>query len=288
MQARNFLGLDMTTLKNIVKSVLRAGWGSPSQLTRFYMCLISLFEALLMELGSVPVVLPTPVFLGFACGSAGKESTCNVGDLGSIPGLGRSPGKGKGYPLQYSGLENSIHRICSPCDCKDLEPTYRLSLSLSFACCTWGGQWEATSTLKEYHCAVLSAHGKEKSQFICLVVSDSLRTHGLQHARLPCPSPNSRILLKLMSIESVMPSNHLILCHPLLLLPSIFPSIRIFANELACHIRCLKYWSFNFSISLSNDYSGLISFRMDWLDLLAVQGTLKSLLQHHRSKASIV
>ena len=95
MQARNFLGLDMTTLKNIVKSVLRAGWGSPSQLTRFYMCLISLFEALLMELGSVPVVLPTPVFLGFACGSAGKESTCNVGDLGSIPGLGRFPGEGK-------------------------------------------------------------------------------------------------------------------------------------------------------------------------------------------------
>ena len=75
------------------------------------MCLISLFEALLMELGSVPVVLPTPVFLGFACGSAGKESTCNVGDLGSIPGLGRSPGEGKGYPLQYSGLENTMDRI---------------------------------------------------------------------------------------------------------------------------------------------------------------------------------
>ena len=111
MQARNFLGLDMTTLKNIVKSVLRAGWGSPSQLTRFYMCLISLFEALLMELGSVPVVLPTPVFLGFACGSAGKESTCNVGDLGSIPGLGRSFGEGKGYQLQYSGLENSMNCI---------------------------------------------------------------------------------------------------------------------------------------------------------------------------------
>ena len=93
---------------------------------------------------------------------------------------------------------------------------------------------------------------------------------------------------KLMSIESVMPSSHLILCHPLLLLPSIFPSIRVFSNESALHIRCLKYWSFSFSTSLSNEYPGLISFRMDWLDLLAVQGTLKSLLQHHSSKASIL
>ena len=89
---------------------------------------------------------------------------------------------------------------------------------------------------------------------------------------------NSRSLPKLMSIESVMPSNHLILCRPLLL-PSIFPSIRVFSNESALHIRWQKYWSFSFSISLSNEYSGLISFRMDWLDLLAVQGTLKSLLQ---------
>ena len=91
-----------------------------------------------------------------------------------------------------------------------------------------------------------------------------------------------------MSIESVMPSNHLILCHPLLLLPSIFPSIRIFSNESALHIRWPKYWSFSFSISPSNEYSGLISFRMDCLDLPAVQGTLKSLLQYHSSKASIL
>ena len=91
-----------------------------------------------------------------------------------------------------------------------------------------------------------------------------------------------------MSIESVMPSNHLILCHPLLLLPSIFPSIRVFSNESALHIRWPKNWSFSFNISPSNEYSGLISFRMDWLDLLAVQGTLKSLLQHHSSKASIL
>jgi len=95
-------------------------------------------------------------------------------------------------------------------------------------------------------------------------------------------------LLKLMSIRSVMPSNHLFLCHPLLLLPSIFPSIRVFTNESALHIRWPKYWSFNFSISPSNKYSGLISFRIDWFDLLAVQGTLKSLLQHHSSKASIL
>ena len=98
---------------------------------------------------------------------------------------------------------------------------------------------------------------------------------------------NSRSLLKLMSIESVMPSHHLILCRPLLL-PSIFPSIRVFSNESVLHIRWPKYWSFSFSISLSNEYSGLIFFRMDWLDLLAVQVTLKSLLQHHSSKASIL
>ena len=99
---------------------------------------------------------------------------------------------------------------------------------------------------------------------------------------------NSWSLCKLMSIESVMPSNHLILCHPLLLSPSIFPSSRVFSSESVLHIRWPKYWSFSFSISSSNEYSGLISFRMDWLDLLAVQGTLKSLLQHHSSKASIL
>ena len=99
---------------------------------------------------------------------------------------------------------------------------------------------------------------------------------------------NSWSLLKLMSIESVMPSNHLILCRPLFLLPSIFPSIRVVSNESVLHIRWPKYWSFSFSISPSNEYSGLISFRMNWLDLLAVQGTLKSLFQHHSSKTSIL
>ena len=117
-------------------------------------------------------------------------------------------------------------------------------------------------------------------------MSDYLWPHGLQHTRLPCPSSQS--LLKLMSIASVMPSNHLILCRSLLLLLSIFPSIRVLSNELVLHIRWPKYWSFSFSISPSNEYSGLIFFRMDWLDLLAVQGTLKSLLQHHSSKASIL
>ena len=97
----------------------------------------------------------------------------------------------------------------------------------------------------------------------------------------------SQSLLKLMSLESVMPSNCFILCHPLLLLPSIFPSIRVFPSESALCIRWPKYWSFSFSISPTNEYSGLISFRIDWFDLLAVQGTLKSLLQHHSSKASI-
>ena len=99
---------------------------------------------------------------------------------------------------------------------------------------------------------------------------------------------NPRSLLKLMSIESVIPSNHLILCHPLLLLPSVFPSIRVSSDESVLRIRWPEFWSFSFSISSSNEYSGLIFFELDWLDLLAVQGTLKSLLQHHSLKASIL
>ena len=113
-------------------------------------------------------------------------------------------------------------------------------------------------------------------------MSDSLQPHGLQQARPPCPSPTRGVY------SNSCPSNHLILCRPLLLLPTIFPSIRVFSNESVLHIRRPKYWSFNFSISPSNEYSGLIFFRMDCLDLLAVQGTLKSLLQHHSSKASVV
>ena len=123
-------------------------------------------------------------------------------------------------------------------------------------------------------------------QFSCSVMSDSLRPHESQHARPPCPS-NSRSSLRCTSIESVMPSRHLILCHPLLLLLPIPPSIRVFSNKSTLRMRWPKYWSFSFSIIPSKEIPGLICFRMDWLDLLAVQGT-KSLLQHHSSKASIL
>ena len=118
-------------------------------------------------------------------------------------------------------------------------------------------------------------------------MSDSLQPHGLQHTRLPCPPLYPRVC-KFMSIEIAMPSNHLIFCHPLLLLPSIFPSIRVYSSESALCSRWPKYWSFSFSICPSNEHSGLISFRIDWFDLLAVQGTLKRLLQHHSLKASIL
>ena len=124
-------------------------------------------------------------------------------------------------------------------------------------------------------------------QFSRSVVSDSLRPHELQHASLPVHhQPWS--LLKLMSIELVMPSNHLILCHPLFLLPSIFSNIRVFSIEPVLCIRGPKYWSFSFSINPSNEYSGLISFRIHWLNLLVVQRTIKNLPQHHSSKASIL
>ena len=123
-------------------------------------------------------------------------------------------------------------------------------------------------------------------QFSCSVVSDSLQPHESQHARPPCPSPTPGVLLKLMSIESVMPSSHLILCRLLLLLPPIPPSIRDFSIESTLDMRWPKYWSFSFSISPSNEHPGLI-FSLDWLDLLGVQRTVKSLLQHHSSKASI-
>ena len=123
--------------------------------------------------------------------------------------------------------------------------------------------------------------------FSCSVVSDSAtpRTAAWQAS---LSITNSRSVLKLMSIESEMPSNHLILCRPLILPPAILPSIRVFSNESVLHIRWSKYWSFSFSISPSNEYSGLISFRMYCLDLLAIQGTLKSLIQHHSSKTSIL
>ena len=122
-------------------------------------------------------------------------------------------------------------------------------------------------------------------------MSNSLQPHGLQRARLPCPSPKSRGLLKLMSIELEMPSNHLILCRPLLFLPSIFPSIKVISSESALLIRWPKSWSFSSSVGPSNEYSGLISFRIDWLDLLAVQGTPKifssTTVQKHSTRHSL-
>ena len=123
-------------------------------------------------------------------------------------------------------------------------------------------------------------------QFSCSVVSDSLRSHELQQARPPCPSPTPGVYSNSCPLSQWGHPNHHILCRPLLLLPSVFPSIGVFSNESVLHIRWPKYWSFNFSTSPSNEYLGLISFRIDWFDLLAVQGPLKSLLHHHSSKAS--
>ena len=132
-------------------------------------------------------------------------------------------------------------------------------------------------------CSILRS-GITSVQFSCLVMLDSaIPWTAASQASLSIT--NSQSLLKLMSIELVMPANHLILCRPLLLPPSLFPSIRVFSNESVLHIRWPKYWSFSFSISPSSEYSGLISFRIDWLGLFAVQRTLKRLLQHHSSKA---
>ena len=128
----------------------------------------------------------------------------------------------------------------------------------------------------------------QDNQFSRSVVSDPLQPHGAAAHQASLSITNSQSLLKLMSIKSVMPSNHLLLCCPLLLPPSTFPSIRVFSSESVLHIRWPKYWIFSFSISPSNEYSGLIPFRMDWLELLAVQGTLKSLLQHHSLKALVL
>ena len=187
--------------------------------------------------------------------------------MGSIPGSRRSSEGGHGNPLQHSCLENTTNRGVSQTTAQRI-----------------------TNSPRVLSCFIIW------NIFLSLIQFSSFQS--LHHACLfvtPCTAAcqdflsitDSQSLLKLiMSIESVMPSNHLILCHPLLLPSSIFPSIRVFSNELAFRLRWLKYWSFSFNISPSNKCPGLISFRMDWLDLLAVQGTLKSLLQHHSSKAS--
>ena len=141
--------------------------------------------------------------------------------------------------------------------------------------------------ISKYILKILPPQYSLSVQFSCSVVSNSAIPWTAAH-QASLSITNSGSLPKPMSIESVMPSNHLILCRPLLLLPSVFPSIRVFCNESALRIKWPKYWSFSFNISPSNEHPGLISFMMEWLDLLAVQGTLKSLLQHHCSKASIL
>ena len=158
--------------------------------------------------------------------------------------------------------------------------------SFFFFSCAWSYLWHnlcfETQVLLVVACVAFSSVQSLSRVWLFFTPWAAARQASLSHIT------NSWGSLKLMSIQSVMPSNHLILCHPLLLLPSILPSIRVFSKKSVLHTRWSKFWSFSFSISPSNEYSGLISFIMDWLDLLAVQGTLKSLLQHHSSKASIL
>ena len=180
-----------------------------------------------------------------------KNLSAIVGDTGLLPGLGKSLREGNSNPLQYSCLGN-------PMD---------------------GGAWWA-----RVHGVTWIRHSSVQSlSHVRLFV-----TPWTTARQASLSITNSWSPPKLMSIESVIPSNHLILCHPLLFLSSTFPSIRVFSNESALCTRWPKYWSFSFKISPSSEHPGLICFRMDWLDLLAVQGTLKSLLQHHNSKASIL
>ena len=171
--------------------------------------------------------------------------------------------------------------------------------SLTYSDISWSGKW-ALGTITTNK---LSRSDRIPAELFKILKDDAVKVlHSISSVQLlsrvwlfatpwtaACQAslPITMSLPKLMSIESVMPSNHFILCRPLVLLPSIFPSIRVFSNKLALHIKWPTYWNFSFNISPSSEYSRLISFRMDWLDLLAVQGTLKSLLQHHSSKASI-
>ena len=168
---------------------------------------------------------------GFPCGSAGKESACSVGDLGSIPGLGRSPGEGKGYSLQYSGLAN-------PTDSQRVGHDWELSLSLKI-------QIQLNIFhLSNPYCPICTINSVQSlSQVQLFLTSWAVARQAFLFIT------NSQSLLKLMSIDLVMPSNHLIPCHPLLLPPSIFPSIRVFSNESVFHIRWPKDWSFSFSTS---------------------------------------
>ena len=218
-----------------------------------------------VELNLLPCMQADRIFsLSSPGGSDGKESDCNAGDLGSIPGLGRSPGGGNGNLLQYSCLENPMDR---------------------------GAWWATVHRVAKRQTQLNDKHYHLDPTFQFSSVSSVAQSCPTIHDPMDCSTPGLPVrhqlpeLLRLTSIESVIPSNHLILCHPLLLLPPISPSIRVFSNESTLRMRWPKYWSFSFSIIPSKEIPGLISFRMDWLDLLAVQGTFKTLLQHHSSKA---
>ena len=219
--------------------------------------------------------------------------------MGLIPGSGRSLGEGNGYPLQYSCLENPIDRgawrAISPWGPKKWDMTEQHFhfhiVTLVLFCVVGFSNFELYINgiiLYIFFCDLLLSISKYYVQFTVAQLCPTL-CNPMDCSTQPSLSiTNSQSLLKFMSIKLVMPSNLLILCRPLVLLPSIFPSIRVFSSVSVLHIRWPKYWSFRFSISASNEYSGLISFRMNWFDLLAVQGTLKSLLQHHSSKVSVL
>ena len=231
--------------------------------------------------------------MGFLGGTSGKEPTCQCRRhmrRGLIPGLGWSPGGGHGNPLQYSCLDNPHgqrslagpgpwrHRVGHDWVTKHTHTDY-LEHLLQFLGPKCVNKWMDIS-----HCLVFSKFLKilrlphwKFSSVQSLSPVQLFVTPWTAARQASLSITNSWSVLKLMSIESLMPSNHLILCHPLFLLPSIFPSIRVFSNESVLHIRWPNHWSFSFSISPSNEYSGLISCRIDWFDL-AVQGPLKILL----------
>ena len=205
---------------------------------------------------------------GFPRGSAGKESACNAGDLGLIPGLGRSPGEEKGYSLQFSGLENSMD--CINCGAQRVRHNWATFTFMTFSVVfSWSNECTNCVT-KDPGLSVTNV--KMLVFMICWCLICTEFSHSVMSTLWDpkdCSTPGLPVhhqfqsLLKLMSIESVMPSNHLILCHPLLFLSSIFPSLWVFSNESFLCIRWRKYWSFSFSIRPSNEYSELISFRMD-------------------------
>ena len=218
----------------------------------------------------------------------------DIRDTHLIPGSGRFHAGGDGSPLQYSCLENSMDRGAlwatvngvpksqtqlSYWTCMHLQGHFRSNLNKQI----WINQNMTISFRLNYKEVILGFSSIQSLSRVRLFA-----TPWIAARQASLSITNSQSSLKLTSIESVMPSSHLILCRPLLLLPPIPPSIRVFSNESTLHMRWPKYWSFSFSISLSNEHPGLISSRMDWLDLLAVQGALNSLLQDHNSKASIL